>query len=153
MTEHSRYILRAIELSSQSLDKGDLPFGAVLVHEDRIILEAQSTVVSENDNTRHAEINLVSHACRQLAPDVLKRSTLYASTEPCPMCAGAIYLSKIPRIVYGCSSEALQQIAGPSIHMGCRKIFDCCYEGVEVIGPVDEELACDPHLNCWPHPS
>jgi tRNA(Arg) A34 adenosine deaminase TadA len=153
VNEHNQFIYRAIELSNQALEKGNHPFGAVLVHKDRIILESENTVTSENDLTRHAEMNLVSHACRQLSRETLAECTLYSSTEPCPMCAGAIYWTGIPRVVYGCSMEALGQIAGPGIHMGCRSVFDCCYQGTEVIGPIEEELACEPHMSCWPHPS
>ncbi len=153
MNEHKPFIYRAIELASQALDKGEAPFGAVLVHDGKILLESECTTEAESDPTRHAELNLVSHACRQMPREQLSECTLYSSTEPCPMCAGAIYWAGIPKVVYGCSMEALDQIAGHSTQMGCRKVFDCCYGQIEVIGPVEEELACEPHMKCWPHPS
>ena len=153
MNEHISFIHRAIELASQAYTKGNKPFGAVLVLDGRIVLEAEATAQSENDATRHAELNLVSHASRQMSCEDLARCTLYSSTEPCPMCAGAIFWSGISRLVYGCSAEALEQIAGPSINLGCRKVFEHCCKSVEVIGPLEEELACEPHMVCWPHPS
>ena len=153
MKEHNNHIHRAIELAGQAFEKGDLPFGALLVHNDRIILEAENTSQSENDVTRHAELNLVSCASRQLSEDKLRNSTLYTSTEPCPMCAGAIYWAGIPRVVYACSAKTFHQIVGNGLDMGCRQIFDICHPRLDVIGPVNEELACEHLMSYWPHPS
>ncbi|MET4692450.1 nucleoside deaminase [Endozoicomonas lisbonensis] len=153
MSEHSHYISRTIELANHAMDKGNHPFGALLVHDDKVLLEAENTVISENDATRHAELNLVSHASHQLAPDVLKECTLYTSTEPCAMCAGAIYWAGIRRVVYGGSAEVLQQIAGPGIGISGQEVFSTCHQPVEIIGPVAEELSNEVHLRHWPHPS
>lgn len=153
MNEHNQFILRAIELSGHAVERGNEPFAAILVHKGKIVLEAENTVQSENDVTRHAGMNLVSHASRQISPSELRECTVYTSTEPCPMCAGAIYWAGISQVVYGSSNEALRQISGPSVHLGCRKVFDCCYQDIDVIGPLEEELACEPYLRFWPHPS
>lgn len=153
MKEHVNYIHRVLELAEQALEKGNKPFGALLVSDEKIILEAENTTQSENDPTRHAELSLVSCASRQLSEDVLHQSTLYTSTEPCAMCAGAIYWAGISRVVYACSQKTFQQISGLNIDMECRKVFDCCHPLVEVIGPVEEELACDTLMSYWPHPS
>ena len=153
MTEHSRFISRAIELANHAMDTGNHPFGALLVHDGKVVLEAENTAISENDATRHAELNLVSHASRQLAPDVLNESTLYTSTEPCAMCAGAIYWAGIRKVVYGGSAEVLRQIAGPGIGISGQDVFSTCHQSVEIIGPVEEELSNEVHLRYWPHPS
>ena len=77
------------------------PFGAVLVVSGEIVLTASNTVILENDPTRHAELNLVSQASRTLPRETLRVATLYASTEPCAMCAGAICRVRVPKVVYG----------------------------------------------------
>ena len=143
MKEHIDYIHRVIELADQSLQKGNKPFGALLVSEGKIVLEAENTSQSENDPTRHAEMNLVSCASRQLSEEVLHQATLYTSTEPCAMCAGAIYWAGISKVVYACSLKTLQQISGLTIDIESRSIFDRCHPPVEVIGPVAEELAVE----------
>jgi tRNA(Arg) A34 adenosine deaminase TadA len=92
MSHHERFIRRAIELSVLAKDHGNHPFGALLVNDDNeIILEAENTVYTEHDVTRHAELNLVSKASRTLDPEVIQQSTLYTSTEPCAMCSGSIF--------------------------------------------------------------
>ena len=153
MKEHIEYIHRVVELSEQALQKGNKPFGALLVSDGKIILEAENTTQSENDPSRHAQLNLVSCASRQLSQETLHQCTLYTSTEPCAMCAGAIYWAGISRVVYACSHKTLQQISGLNIDLECRKVFDCCHPAVEVIGPLEEVLACEPIMAYWPHPS
>lgn len=153
MNEHINYMHRVIELAEQALQKGNKPFGALLVSEGKIILEAENTTQSENDSTRHAELTLVSCASRQLPEEVLHKATLYTSTEPCAMCAGAIYWAGITKVVYACSQKTFQQLSGLNIDMDCRNIFDSCHPIVEVVGPVEEELACEQLMRYWPHPS
>ena len=153
MKEHIDYIHRVIELAGQALEQGNYPFGALLACDGKILLEAENTCQSENDPTRHAELNLVSCACRQLPEEVLRQSTLYSSTEPCAMCTGAIYWAGIPKVVYACSMATFQQIAGLNIDLECQKIFECCHPKVEAIGPFEEKLACDHLMAYWPHPS
>ena len=80
---------------------GNHPFAAVLVDEDgRVLLQAENTVVTDRDGTGHAETNLVRLATQRFSPEELARCTIYASTEPCAMCAGAIHWSHIGRVVY-----------------------------------------------------
>ena len=153
MIDHDRFISRAIALANHAMEKGNHPFGALLVHEGKVILEAENTVLSENDVTRHAELNLVSHASHQIAPEILQQCILYTSTEPCAMCAGAIYWAGIRTVVFGGSAQALAQIAGPGIDLSGHEIFASCHQEVEIVGPVQEELANEPHLQFWPHPS
>ncbi|AMO54461.1 hypothetical protein GZ77_23150 [Endozoicomonas montiporae] len=153
MSEHSRYISRTVELANRAMESGNHPFGALLVHNGKVLLEAENTIISENDATRHAELNLVSHASHQLAPDILRECTLYTSTEPCAMCAGAIYWAGIRKVVYGGSAEVLSQIAGPGIGISGQEVFSTCHQSVELIGPVAEELCSEVHLRYWPHPS
>ncbi|MGY0218634.1 nucleoside deaminase [Endozoicomonadaceae bacterium StTr2] len=153
MSEHTPFIMRAIELAGQAVEKGNHPFGAVLVRDGQIVLEAENTVHTDRDVTRHAELNLVSNASSRFSLTELKQSTLYTSTEPCPMCSGAIYWAGISRVVYACPAATLQDIAGPGMEVHCRELFERSHKGPEVIGPLKEEVASEQHLSFWPHPS
>jgi tRNA(Arg) A34 adenosine deaminase TadA len=83
---------QVIEIARQARLHGNHPFGALLADaEGNILLTAENTVVTENDCTCHAETNLIRQAARNYAAEFLETCTLYASTEPCPMCAGAIF--------------------------------------------------------------
>ena len=103
-----RHLLGAIDLARRSREKGNHPFGSLLVDpEGGCLLEAENTVVTGRDRTAHAELNLVRITSNQFEFEFLQGCTLYASTEPCAMCAGAIYWSGIGRVVYALSSETL----------------------------------------------
>ena len=88
---HQLHMGAAIAMAQSSVTKGNHPFGAVLVLDGEIVCTAENTVHSDNDATCHAESNLCSIANKQLSVEQRKQATLYTSTEPCPMCSGAIY--------------------------------------------------------------
>ena len=153
MGKHTPFIMRAIELAGLAAERGNHPFGAVLVRDGKIVLEAENTVHSDGDVTRHAELNLVSKASRDCSLPQLKESILYTSTEPCPMCSGAIFWAGISCVVYACPASTLQDIAGPGMDVHSRELFERSHHGPEVIGPINEELASEQHMAFWPHPS
>lgn len=136
------HLRTAIELAWQSRRHGNHPFGAVLVDEnDQVLLQAENTVVTERDGTGHAETNLVRLATRHYSTEQLARCTLYSSTEPCAMCAGAIYWSGIGRVVYALSEVELYDIVGPSpdqLVLPCREVFAHSQRAVAVAGPMLE---------------
>ena len=136
------HLRTAIELAWQSRRHGNHPFGAVLVDEnDQVLLQAENTVVTERDGTGHAETNLVRLATRHYSTEQLARCTLYSSTEPCAMCAGAIYWSGIGRVVYALSEVELYDIVGPSpdqLVLPCREVFAHSQRAVVVAGPMLE---------------
>jgi tRNA(Arg) A34 adenosine deaminase TadA len=76
------------------------PFGCVIVREGVIIARGNNRVTSSNDPTAHAEVVAIRDACRALARYSLEDCTLYASSEPCPMCLAAVYWARIPRVLY-----------------------------------------------------
>lgn len=102
------FLARAVELArlgSERCEGG--PFGAVIVHDGKIIAEAWNRVVASHDPTAHAEIGAIRSACADLGHFHLRGCTLYASSEPCPMCLSAAYWARIERIVFANSrSEA-----------------------------------------------
>ena len=146
---HEVYLKRCIALSEQAAAQGNHPFGALLVREGEVVMEAMNTVNSEHDVTRHAELNLVSRAMQELGEDVLRECTLYTSTEPCAMCSGAIYWAGVPRVVYACSADRLGEIAGGSLVIPCRDVFVRGIRPVEVSGPILEEEAAAVHARFW----
>ena len=104
MSGHDRYLRRAFELARRAIEHGNHPFGALLLSDGKIVAEAENTVLVDKDPTQHAELRLVSSASRKLSHAVILGSTLYTSTEPCAMCAGAIYWTGVRRVVFGTSA-------------------------------------------------
>ena len=149
-----RFIRTSIEVAEQARNKGNHPFGAILVDDQgNIVLTAENTVVTENDCTGHAETNLLREACKQYTADFLASCTLYASTEPCPMCSGAIFWGNIRRVVFGLSEEALYAMIGDQsqdvLRMSCRDLLAKGRKEISVIGPVLEEEARKTHDGFW----
>ena len=106
-----RLMRRAVAIAAKAREHGNHPFGALLADEKgNIQLEAENTVVTEKDCTGHAETNLMRKACRKYDPNTLAKCTLYTSTEPCPMCTGAIFWGNVGRIVFGLSEKRLYEI-------------------------------------------
>ena len=149
-----RFIRLAIQIAARARANGNHPFGALLVGADgNILLEAENTVVTDNDCTGHAELNLMRLASNQFGPDVLKTCTLYTSTEPCPMCAGAIFWGNVRRVVFGLSEEGLYGMTGGDgeevLYLPCRDVFAKGNEAIEVVGPVLEDEARKVHEGFW----
>lgn len=144
------HLRRAIELAGAARDAGDEPFGAVLVDpEDRVLGEAGNSQNSGRDPSAHAEMNVL----RRLPPDMdLSRSTLYASGEPCPMCAAAIYRRGIARVVFSVSAERFYALRGEPeggrLHLTCAEVMGRGDRSVEVTGPVLE----DEGITAFSHP-
>ena len=151
--DDSRFVRRAIVIAQRARDHGNHPFGALLVDvNQQVLLEAENTVVTEQDCTGHAETNLVRLASRQLPLEVLAASTLYSSTEPCAMCAGAIHWGNIGRLVFGVSAARFYALLGPTptqIDLACREVFARSAQPIEVIGPLLEAEALAVHADFW----
>jgi guanine deaminase len=96
------FMRRAIELAAQALrDKTGRPFGAVIVKDGVIIAEGMASQIREHDPAWHAEIDAIRKAGRALKTPDLTSCSIYASSEPCPMCAFAISLARIDQVVFG----------------------------------------------------
>ena len=155
MTDDDRYLLGAIELARQARNNGNHPFGALLVDADgKVVVEGQNTVVTERDCTGHAETNVMRVASERLDPEVLYGCTLYTSTEPCAMCAGAIFWGNVGRVVFALSGQDLRGMAGynpanATLAIPCREIFARGDHTVDVSGPHLEERARAVHEGFW----
>jgi tRNA(Arg) A34 adenosine deaminase TadA len=145
----NQYVAETYELARSATAKGNHPFGALLVLDSKIILEAENAVIVSGDSTQHAELRLISEACRLYSRAELSRATLYSSTEPCAMCAGAIYWAGIRHVVFGCSAKRLGDIAGSGLALACREVLRNAHEPVVVEGPILEELGALIHQTYW----
>ena len=145
----------AFRQALRAREHGNHPFGAVLQDANgEPILAAENSVVSQHDVTGHAELNLVRLASRDIAAARLQNSTLYCSSEPCPMCAGAIVWANVRRVVYGLGMEDIYALAKippglPALHLGSRAVFASAPYSMEIIGPALEQEARAPHLGFW----
>lgn len=96
-----QFMQRALNEARQALREGEIPIGAVVVCNDRIIARAHNLTETLCDVTAHAEMQAITSAANLLGGKYLTDCTLYVTVEPCAMCAGAIGWAQIPRIVYG----------------------------------------------------
>jgi tRNA(adenine34) deaminase len=142
----------AIAEAGMASQEGKMPFGACLATPDgTIVLRAHNQCSAapqrggggRGDVTRHAEMELIR---QMLSVDDLRREdlTMYASTEPCVMCAGAIYWSGVGRLVFGCSAQALEEkLSGPGgFDIAVRKLYSMASPGartIRIVGPLLEE--------------
>jgi tRNA(Arg) A34 adenosine deaminase TadA len=154
-TTDLQHLRVAIQVAQEAREHGNHPFGALLVDEnDRELLRAENTVVTGRDCTGHAEMNLMRLASQHFSAEQLAKCTLYTSTEPCAMCAGAIHWGNVRRVVYALSEEDLYEIAGPSpdhLVLPCREVFAHSQRHVEVEGPaleLDTEARAV-HIGFW----
>jgi tRNA(Arg) A34 adenosine deaminase TadA len=151
MENHESFLREAIALSKSAVKNGDEPFGSVLVKGGEVILRAENSVFTGHDMTNHAEMNLVKAAAKQHDPAFLADCTLYTSTEPCAMCAGAIYWSGIGRMVFACSETRLGEIAGIGLDVPSRAVLETGARKVTVVGPTElQEEAAEVHKEFWP---
>lgn len=95
------FMKKALQEAEAAFEKGEVPIGAVIVVKDRIIARAHNLTERLNDVTAHAEMQAITAAANFLGGKYLYDCTLYVTLEPCQMCAGALYWSQIPKIVFG----------------------------------------------------
>jgi tRNA(adenine34) deaminase len=133
--ESEKWMRHALAEAQLALEKDEVPIGAVVVHEDKIIGRGHNQVESLNDPTAHAEIIAIGAACNFLNSWRLTDAHLYVTVEPCTMCAGAIVLSRIDRLIFGAKDPK----AG-----ACGSLYNIVQDGrlnhqVEIVPHVLEE--------------
>ena len=101
MNDDERYMKLALDEARKALDAGEIPIGAVIVAQGRVIGRGHNLTETLHDVTAHAEMQAITAAAEYLGGKYLTDCTLYVTVEPCIMCAGAIGWSQLPRIVYG----------------------------------------------------
>jgi len=103
--EDEYFMKQALSEAKTAFDKGEIPIGAVIACEGRIIARAHNLTETLNDVTAHAEMQVITAAASALGGKYLIDCTIYVTVEPCPMCAGALAWAQIDRIVYGAGDE------------------------------------------------
>jgi tRNA(adenine34) deaminase len=103
MYEH--YMKQAYKEAQKGFDEGEVPIGAIIVMQEKIIARGYNQVEKLNDSTAHAEIIALTSAYNYLGAKYLPEATLFVTIEPCLMCAGALYWSKIGKVVYASEDE------------------------------------------------
>ena len=147
--QHETFIRQCYELAAKAVKHGNHPFGALLVLNGEVVFTAENTVLSGQDPTGHAETYLVRLACPVLGVEKVARSTLYTSTEPCPMCSGAIVWAGIRHMVYGCGADTLYGITGGEVNLRSRDVFAGMGLNVMIEGPVLEDIGIAQHRAYW----
>jgi tRNA(adenine34) deaminase len=149
------YLRQAIAWSRVARERGNRPFGAVVIAEDGTVLtEAYCNTTETGDCTGHAETTAVRQLGNRFGRDVLARATLYSSAEPCVMCAGAIFWSAIGRVVYGIDAVRLRGFRGEraeqrDAELSCRDVFAASPHAIECIGPALIDEASEAHQGFW----
>lgn len=101
----SAFLQQAIDEANASVADGGGPFGALVVRDGKVLGRGANEVTKTHDPTAHAEVVAIRAACRTIADHSLQGATLYASTEPCPLCLAASYWARLSRVVYGASRD------------------------------------------------
>lgn len=110
------YMKLALQEAVKAAEADEVPIGAVLVHQNKVLGRAHNQVELLKDPTAHAEMLAVTQACEALGSPLLKGATLYVTVEPCPMCVGAMILARIERLVYG-AREKKTGACGSVVHL------------------------------------
>jgi tRNA(adenine34) deaminase len=118
-TPEEKVMAEALRLAARAAEAGEVPVGALIVHEGQVIGRAHNQVEMLHDATAHAEMIAITQAAEALQNWRLEGAEIYVTLEPCPMCAGAMVNSRVARIVYGCDDP----IAG-----ACGSVFNIVNE-------------------------
>jgi tRNA(Arg) A34 adenosine deaminase TadA len=146
------HLRHAIHLAHAARANGNRPFGAVLVDARGRLAEGVNTEHTTGDPTAHAELNLLRDVSRRDGLERLAGATVYASAEPCPMCAGALFWTGVARVVYALGSDRLYAMEGESdeqLPLAARIVLGAGRRPVLVDGPAIEDEAVAPFEGFW----
>lgn len=116
--DHEHFMRQALKEAHRASDAGEVPVGAVIVMQNKIIGRGYNQVETLNDSTAHAEIIALTSAFHYLGSKYLPEATLYVTIEPCAMCCGALFWSKIGSLVYGADDPKNGGISRVRLHSG-----------------------------------
>ena len=125
------FMKKALQEAEVAFEKGEVPVGAIVVIENRIIARGYNLTETLNDVTAHAEMQAITAAANFLGGKYLLNCTLYVTLEPCQMCAGALYWSQISKIVYGARDE----------ERGCINLKTKLHPKTKIVGGILAEEA------------
>lgn len=136
--EHNYWMRQAIKEAEKAEELGEVPIGAVIVKDEKIIARAHNLREKLHSATAHAELLAIQEACKTLEAWRLEECTLYVTLEPCPMCAGAIVQSRIPTVVYG-AADPKAGCAGTLMNLLEESRFN--HRSTVIRGCLEEECA------------
>ncbi len=117
MLDHEYFMRKALEEAQRAFEADEVPVGAVVVAQGRIIARAFNRTQALNDVTAHAEMQAITSAAHYIGGKYLHKCTLYVTLEPCQMCAGALFWSQISEVVYGATDPKRGYLAlGTQLH-------------------------------------
>ncbi len=135
MNQDQQFMQSAIEQARLALEKKEVPIGAVIVKDGEIIAAAHNLRETNQNATAHAEVLAINEACEKLGTWRLEGATLYVTLEPCPMCAGALIMSRVDRVVYGardpkggCAGTFMNLLEDERFNHQCEVVSGVCEE-------------------------
>jgi tRNA(Arg) A34 adenosine deaminase TadA len=134
--DHESHMRAAFALAREAIDRGDRPFGSVLVRDDEIVMRESNRVLTEDDIRRHPELHLAHRACREFDATERAEMVMYTSTEPCPMCAGGMTSAGFGRVVYSVGGDEIVDFTGGEPSTRAGTVLDGT---TDVVGPVLHE--------------
>ena len=155
MTTDEDFLRLTFQIARQARAAGNHPFGAILVGPDgTVLMQAGNAHADAGDRTGHAERVLMTRASQTHDAAFLAGCTMYASAEPCAMCAGSAYWAGVGRVVYGLSERDLSQLIGPhpenlTMDLPCRIVLAAGQRTIAVTGPLLEDEARVVHDGFW----
>lgn len=127
------YMQLALQEARAAAEIGEIPIGAVLVVDGKVVAKAHNMRETWNDATAHAEVIVIREACKKLGRWRLNDSALYVTVEPCPMCSGAIVNSRIEKVVYGCpdaksggAESIFNIVSNPNLNHNAQVVSGVC---------------------------
>ena len=143
MLPDSHFMTMALDVCRQGIQAGQSPFGACIVRSDRVVACAHNQVWVDTDITAHAEVCCIRQACRALNTVDLSGCVIYSTTEPCPMCFGAIHWSRITRVVYGAAISDAKASGFGELEISNHQMKQMGASPVEVVGGFMKQAAID----------
>jgi tRNA(Arg) A34 adenosine deaminase TadA len=133
--DHEAHMRDAFELAREAAERGDEPFGSVLVRADTVVMTASNRVNTESDVRRHPELDLAYRACNEYESDERAEIVMYTSTEPCPMCAGGMARAGFGGVVYSVEGDEIAAFQDRDPSTRAATVL----EDTRVVGPLLNE--------------
>jgi tRNA(Arg) A34 adenosine deaminase TadA len=144
--DHEQYIERSCELAKEAAERGDGPYGSLLVVDGEIIMEERNRENTDNDIAQHPELTLARRAHDELDPDVRANAVMYTSTEPCPMCSTGVAYAGLDAVVYSTSGKRASEMRGVETDgIPSSEVFERYDADIDVVGPVLPDLGEEIH--------
>ena len=133
--KEQQYMRLAIEQAKLATIEGEIPVGAIIIKDDKIISQAYNKTICNFNATEHAEMIAIREACIQLSSPYLNDCTLYVTLEPCPMCSYAISLSRISKVYFGSyrdirKDKDLKEIYGGFCEEECAQLLTAFFNSI-----------------------